>query len=368
MAFLLLATTAAADPAPLTTVLLVRHGEKTAPSGDVHLSEAGLMRAHELARVLAGTRVDVIYTTPYHRTRETVAPLASSRHLKPIEYESPKDLALRVRKQDAGKTVVVAGHSNTTPEVIRALGVPNAPEITDPEYDNLYVVTLGESVTATLVSLRYGAQSLMKPTLQSGDRFLALGDSYTIGESVPAESRWPVQLAAKLRARGISIADPQILARTGWTTSELNAAIDGADPKGPYKLVTLLIGVNNQYRGLDAEKYRREFVALVQRAIGFAGGNAKSVVVVSIPDWGVTPFAEGRNRGDIAAQIARFNAINREESLRAGTRYVDITPVSKEAASKADLTAGDGLHPSAEMYRRWVELILPEAKAVLGGK
>ena len=369
MAFLLLAATVAADTSRLTTVILMRHGEKTGPSGDVALSEAGLVRAHELARVLAGTRVDAIYTTPYHRTRQTVAPLASTRHLDPVVYSSEKtyaaDLAARIRNEHSGKTVVVVGHSNTTPEVIRALGFPNPPEITDSEYDNLYIVTLGEGVAPALVSLRYGAQSLMKASTQSARSFLALGDSYTIGESVPVGGRWPVQLAAKLRAAGINMADSQIIARTGWTTGELNAAIDEAGPKGPFDLVTLLIGVNNQFRGRDAAEYRREFGALLQRAIGFAGGKARSVIVVSIPDWGVTPFAEGRNRADIAAQIARFNDINRAESARAGARYIDITPVSKEAATNAALTAGDKLHPSAEMYRRWTELILPEAKAVL---
>ena len=122
-------------------------------------------------------------------------------------------------------------------------------------------------------------------------RYLALGDSYTIGESVAATERFPVQLAQTLK-----MPEPQIIAKTGWTTDELNAAIDAADPKGPFDLVTLLIGVNNQYRGRDAEQYRGEFAALLKRAIRFAGGDAKKVIVVSIPDWGVTPFAEGRDR------------------------------------------------------------------------
>ena len=373
VAFLLLAATAGAESTRLTTVILVRHGEKTGPSGDVHLSEAGLARAHELARILAGTRIDAIYTTAFHRTRETIAPLAGPRHLDPITYGSgatyAADLAARIRKQRQGQTVVVVGHSNTTPEVMAALGVSTPPEITDPEYDNLYIVTLAEGSASALVSLRYGAQSSMtKASTKRPLTFLALGDSYTIGESVPVEGRWPMQLAAHLREAGMAVTEPQIIARTGWTTSELNAAIDEAAPKGPYDLVTLLIGVNNQYRKLSTDDYRREFAGLLKRAVGFAGGKAKSVVVVSIPDWGVTPFAEGRDRTQIAAQIDQFNSINREESGRAGVRYVDITPVSKEAATNSALTAADHLHPSAEMYRRWTALVLPEAKAALAAQ
>jgi lysophospholipase L1-like esterase len=189
-------------------------------------------------------------------------------------------------------------------------------------------------------------------------RYLALGDSYTIGESVAPADRFPHQLA-----RELGLGEPQIIAKTGWTTDELNAAIDAASPQGPFDLVTLLIGVNNQYRGRDAEQYRGEFAALLQRAIAFAGGDAKNVVVVSIPDWGVTPFAEGRDRTQIAADIDRYNAINREETARAGARYVDITPVSR--GNDPALVAGDKLHPSAKQYTEWTRLILPEARAAL---
>jgi lysophospholipase L1-like esterase len=190
-------------------------------------------------------------------------------------------------------------------------------------------------------------------------RYLALGDSYTIGESVAVDERFPMQLA-----RELSIAEPRIIAKTGWTTDELNTAIDAAGLTETYDLVTLLIGVNNQYRGRDAEQYRGEFAALLRRAIGFAGGDAGKVVVVSIPDWGVTPFAASRDRAKIAAEIDRYNAINREEAQRAGARYVDITPVSR--GQDAALVAGDGLHPSAKQYGEWVRLIAPEARAVIG--
>lgn len=181
-------------------------------------------------------------------------------------------------------------------------------------------------------------------------RYLALGDSYTIGESVAEADRFPNQLA-----RELGIAPPQIIAKTGWTTDELNAAIDAANPRGPFDLVTLLIGVNNQYRGRDAEQYRGEFAALLQRAVGFAGGDVKKVIVVSIPDWGVTPFAEGRDRAKIATEIDRYNAINREEAARAGAKYVDITPISR--GNDPALVANDGLHPSGRQYAEWVKSI-----------
>lgn len=198
-----------------------------------------------------------------------------------------------------------------------------------------------------------------------GIRFLALGDSYTIGEGVAPEERWPSQLAAALRARSTPVADPQVIARTGWTTDELDAAIDDAAPRGPYGLVTLLIGVNDQYRGGSAADYRPRFEGLLRRAIGFAGGDASRVVVVSIPDWGVTPFAEGRDRPRIASEIDAFNAVAREATSAAGARWVDVTPASREAGAAAEMLVGDGLHPSARQYARWTELILPAAADVV---
>lgn len=194
-------------------------------------------------------------------------------------------------------------------------------------------------------------------------RYLALGDSYTIGESVPEAERWPVQLAARLRAEGLLVDDPLIIARTGWTTDELSEAIDQADPPGPFDLVSLLIGVNNQYRGRSVDEYRLEFRALLKRAIELAGGRPARVLVLSIPDWGVTPFAEGRDRAAIARAIDAFNLINRDETVQAGAHYVDVTPISRQAAQEAALLAGDGLHPSGGMYAEWARLALPAACA-----
>lgn len=199
----------------------------------------------------------------------------------------------------------------------------------------------------------------------AGIRFLALGDSYTIGERVEPGDRWPVQLAALLRAGGVPVAEPEIVARTGWTTDELAAGIDKAEPRGPYALVTLLIGVNDQYRGRDTAVYRPAFRAMVARAVAFAGGDARRVVVLSIPDWGVTPFAASRDRAKIAAELDRYNMVNREESARAGVAYVDVTPESREAATNLALVAGDGLHPSAAMYTAWARLALPAAREAI---
>jgi lysophospholipase L1-like esterase len=205
-----------------------------------------------------------------------------------------------------------------------------------------------------------------KPAAQ---RYLALGDSYTIGESVAEAERWPVRLAALLREKGIEVGTPEIVATTGWTVRELGHGIDAAAPRGPYDLVTLLIGVNDQYRRGDPDAYRADFAAVLQRAIGFAGGQAGRVVVLSIPDWGVTPFAArgGRNRETIGAEIDRFNQINREEAAKAGARYVDVTPESRRAAADPALIAPDGLHPSGVMYAEWARLAVPAAQAALRG-
>ncbi|MEP6871209.1 MAG: SGNH/GDSL hydrolase family protein [Anaerolineaceae bacterium] len=203
-------------------------------------------------------------------------------------------------------------------------------------------------------------------TNSEGRRFLALGDSYTIGESVTARDRWPAQLATLLAAEGIEMRAPQIIARTGWTTADLAGGIRRDAPAGPYDLVSLLIGVNNQYRGLSSEQYREEFHGLIEQAIGFAGGNASRVIVLSIPDWGATPFAEGRDRALIGREIDAFNAINRDEADRAGARYVDISADSRQAAANPALTAPDGLHPSGELYARWAARVLPEARAAFG--
>jgi lysophospholipase L1-like esterase len=200
-------------------------------------------------------------------------------------------------------------------------------------------------------------------------RVLALGDSYTIGEGVAARERWPVQLAAALRASGTPVDEPTILARTGWTTTELLAAIDGAgDALGSgFDLVTLLIGVNDQYRSHGVGVFGSGLQSVLERAIGFASGDARRVIVLSIPDWGVTPFAASDPRGAvaIAKEIDAFNRVAREAAVDSGASFVDVTPESRRAASDPSLLAADGLHPSGKMYAAWVELILPGAHRVL---
>ncbi|WP_204273575.1 SGNH/GDSL hydrolase family protein [Draconibacterium mangrovi] len=195
--------------------------------------------------------------------------------------------------------------------------------------------------------------------------YLALGDSYTIGESVAENQRFPVQLVEQLKADGFEMQPAKIVARTGWTTDELATAIENENLKNSYNLVTLLIGVNNQYRGRSADEYRGEFRNNLQTAIKYAGNKAQNVIVISIPDYGVTPFGKSRNPEQIAKEIDEYNAINFQETQQANARYVEITAISREALNNETLVASDGLHPSGEMYRRWVEKILPEAKKIL---
>lgn len=195
-------------------------------------------------------------------------------------------------------------------------------------------------------------------------RFLALGDSYTIGESVSEDERWPNQLAEVLQTNSTST-KVTFIARTGWTTSELWDGIQAALPKPPYDVVSLLIGVNNQYRGLDIVEYREEFVFLLNKAIEYAGGDPDRVIVLSIPDWGVTLFARSRDSKAIAVEINQFNSVNKEEAEKAGAHYVDVTPISREAVTDSSLIASDGLHPSGKMYAEWAKLALPEVLKII---
>ena len=197
----------------------------------------------------------------------------------------------------------------------------------------------------------------MLATTNGALTYLALGDSYTIGESVDQQASFPYQLSAHLSNYGVQ--NPTIIARTGWTTDDLIAAINGSGTIGnTYNIVTLLIGVNDQYQGLSHDNYRIKFVQLLHTAISFAKSNRKHVFVVSIPDYGVTPFARGAE-ATIGPVIDQFNAINKAESDKAGVNYINITLLSKKAATNSVLIANDGLHPSAEMYLLWVKAIVP---------
>ena len=195
--------------------------------------------------------------------------------------------------------------------------------------------------------------------------YLALGDSYTIGESVAVSDRFPVQTANLLRSQNIKIEDPDIIAVTGWTTTNLLDALDNNSPQKNYSVVSLLIGVNNQYQHGSIDEYKMEFTELLNRAISYAANKKDHVFVLSIPDYSVTPFATGMDTAKIAKEIDAFNAVNKSISLNAGVHYVDITPVSREAKYNPSLVAADGLHPSANQYQKWSLLLAPLIKRAL---
>jgi lysophospholipase L1-like esterase len=195
--------------------------------------------------------------------------------------------------------------------------------------------------------------------------YLALGDSYTIGQSVKETERFPAQTAAILRQEGVSIGDPVYLARTGWTTSNLQSAIAGLEPSSAFDAVTLLIGVNDQYQGMDTGGYARRFTQLLDKAIQLARGNKSHVFVLSIPDYSATPFVPASEKERVRREIGWFNDINRRITTDAGVSYTDITPSTREAETNTALVAGDGLHPSGLEYGKWAALLAPKMKAVL---
>lgn len=214
-------------------------------------------------------------------------------------------------------------------------------------------VTVITLILLTMSPLSFGQTPSKKATI----RFLALGDSYTIGESVPEEERWPVQLANELRTRGVEVQGPEILAVTGWRTAQLKRAIDDKVFAKDYDLVSLLIGVNNQYQGRDIDSYKAEFEELLRTAIALAGNNEERVFVISIPDYGYTPFGE-KNQERISKEIDAFNSVNERISKAYGVRYVYITDISRQALEDPNLIAEDGLHPSGKMYALWVGRIV----------
>ncbi len=182
--------------------------------------------------------------------------------------------------------------------------------------------------------------------------YLALGDSYTIGEQVLAEENFPNQTVALLNGK-LSI--PQIIATTGWTTDELDAAITAANITTTFDVVSLLIGVNNQYRERTVNNFEIEFEHLVQRAIAFANNNSTHVVVLSIPDWGVTPFAEGRDSKKIATEIDAYNLVCKMAAQKFNTHFIDITTAQRLDGNKEEFLAADKLHPSGKEYKKWAE-------------
>jgi len=197
--------------------------------------------------------------------------------------------------------------------------------------------------------------------------FLALGDSYTIGQGVTPEERWPERLVASLAARGMAVAPPRVIARTGWTTADLERALAPERPAGPFDLVSLMIGVNDQFQGRTLDSYARGFGALLAQAVTLAGGEPRRVLVLSIPDYGVTPFARrvGLDAREVAAEVDRFNAAAALATQRAGAHWIDVTPASRRAAADVELLARDGLHPSGKLHAQWAALVLPVAVEAL---
>ena len=195
--------------------------------------------------------------------------------------------------------------------------------------------------------------------------YLALGDSYTIGEGVPLHESFPYQAVQLLRRDGFMFQAPEIVARTGWTTDELLSNISSTRLLPSYDFVSLLIGVNNQYRGRSLDEYRQQFETILRKSIRLAGNQSSKVIVLSIPDWGVTPYAANRDRNKIAEEIDDFNLINKSVTLQHGANYIDITPGTREANSDLSLITTDGLHPSGKEYGKWAKMVAEKISRVL---
>jgi len=225
-------------------------------------------------------------------------------------------------------------------------------------------------ILGVLVSFLMGASCMEKePAMTVSPApsipYLALGDSYTRGEQVDILESFPWQTSRKLKGLGFDCGDPRIIARTGWTTAELQAGIDREMPLGTFDLVSLLIGVNNQFRGYPLDQYRDECLALMKRAIGFAGDRPSRVFILSIPDWGASPYGAFHDREKISREIDAFNSVNRTLADSLKLHYLDITPLTRNALTDLGLITGDGLHPSAKAYSEWAALLADQMKAEL---
>lgn len=191
------------------------------------------------------------------------------------------------------------------------------------------------------------------------ESYLALGDSYTVGESISKKHTWPKQLVDSLKKRSVFLSEPRIIAKTGWTTDELKKAINDSSLDYPYDWVSLLIGVNNQYRGRDLDEFKLQFESLLSEAIAFSGNRKERVFVISLPDWGSMPFAKDRDPNKIAIEIDNFNQIIYEVCAIENIKFIDITPISRNIYSNPNWIAKDSLHPSKEQYSKWVEKMIP---------
>ena len=206
----------------------------------------------------------------------------------------------------------------------------------------------------------------MNDSSTAGDfSWLALGDSYTIGESVKEEERFPAQAISLLKRNNILFKTPEYIAVTGWTTQNLLDGIAQKNPQGPFDVVSLLIGVNDQYQHLDTAGYRTRFTACLEQAIELAGNKKEHVFVLSIPDYSVTPFAKQMDTAQISKEIDEFNMINKAITLSYNISYTDITLLTREAKNDNTLIASDGLHPPGKEYAKWAALLAPQMQKVL---
>ncbi len=208
-------------------------------------------------------------------------------------------------------------------------------------------------------------RSTMISVKQSAKTYLALGDSYTIGQSVPDSDRFPNQVVRMLSSFGKVITPPKIIAKTGWTTGNLLASLAANPQQSNYDLVSLLIGVNNQYQRKPIEDYRTEFTQLLTLAIQYSGNRKSHVIVLSIPDYGVTPFARNSDTARIAREIDEFNVVNKQIAMQMGVHYIEITSSTRQALFEPSLLAFDSLHPSGMEYRKWSELLAIKMNALL---
>lgn len=225
-------------------------------------------------------------------------------------------------------------------------------------YRGVVMITVGIVLTACVAQQHSQKEHTKDKKKQM--TYLALGDSYTIGEKVATGKRWPVQLIEKLDQAGFAFQNPEIIARTGWRTDELLAAMDKNLEDEKYDLVSVLIGVNNQYQGKPIATFKREFETILKRAIAHCKNGKKRVFVVGIPDYGVTPFGKKSGKSNIGKEIGSYNAICKHIAAEYEIPFYSITDISLHAKNEPDLIAPDGLHPSGEMYRRWVEKIAPK--------
>ena len=208
-----------------------------------------------------------------------------------------------------------------------------------------------------IITLTFLLSSCKKLSLK--ESYLALGDNYTFGESISEKHTWPKQLVDSLKKRNIFLSEPKIIAKTGWTTDELKKAINNSSLDYPYDWVSLLIGVNNQYRGRDTDEFKVQFESLLLEAIAFSGNRKERVFVISLPDWGSMPFAKDRDTNKIALEINKFNQVIYEVCAFENIKFIDITPISRNIYSNPNWIAKDSLHPSKEQYSKWVEKIIP---------